>query len=124
MKLDFDIIREILLKVEATPANQDAGPIKLLERDEDAVLEHIDLLREKGLIDANIQYAGSGNRRVYHAHVKRLTMAGHEFLANARNEGLWNQTKQLVMAKGGSVSFEVFKALLSQGALRWFGLEG
>jgi hypothetical protein len=122
VRLDIDLIREILLSIEVTPANHDAGSINLPDRDEDEVLEHLDLLNERGLIIANVVRSGSSRKGVYAVFVKRLTAKGHEFLANARNEEVWNQTKRIVKEKGGSASFEIITGLVTQVAAKFFGL--
>lgn len=122
MRLDLDLVREILLKVEAAPANRDVGTVVVPGYDEDTVLDHIELLNDRGLIEANVTRAGSGEKRVYFAYVKRLTWEGHDFLENARNEEVWAQTKAIVKEKGGSASFEIITSLLSQVALKVFAL--
>jgi predicted ArsR family transcriptional regulator len=123
MKFDVDLVREILLRIEQTPANQEAGSVTVPGYDEHTVLEHLELLEEKGLIRATIGRTGGGPTRVFGVIVERLTPKGHEFLANAHNDDVWNLTKQTVKEKGGSASFEVFTALLSQAAMRVFGLD-
>ncbi len=121
MRLDTDLVRALLLQSEAAPPNQ-APTIDLPDYDRDAVLEHVELLRERGLIEARIVRSGSGGGRIYTAHVERLTWEGHEFLQNARNEEVWQRAKTLVREKGGSISFELFKALLVKLAAQQFGL--
>jgi hypothetical protein len=122
MKLNLDLARAILLHIEAAPPNQDVGPIRLEGYDEDEVLAHLELLTERDLIDANLTIAGSGAKRIYAAYVKSLTWEGHEFLDNARNEEVWSRTKALVKERGGSASFEIVKALLTEVALKFFNL--
>lgn len=122
MKLDMDLVRQILLAVEAFPANSHGGTITVPEYDENVVLEHLDLLVEKGLIEGHPLRAGSGNQRVVTVFVNRLTWEGHEFLGNARNDQVWTRTQEIVKEKGGSVSFEVFKGLLTQVAIKLAGL--
>jgi len=46
--------------------------------------------------------------------VERLTWSGHEFLNNARSDTQWKRAKDIVVAKGGAVSFEILKAVLVQ----------
>lgn len=121
MKLDLDLVRDILLDVEATPANQPAN-VNLPDRDEDAVLEHIELLIEAGLLDGSVLPSGMGKHRLYAANVARLTWDGHEFLDNARNDQVWARTKAIVKEKGGAASFAVVKGLLTATALHFFGL--
>jgi len=54
------------------------------------------------------------------AVASRITWEGHEFLANARNETVWSKVKSIVLAKGGSVSFEVLKFLVVETAKSTF----
>jgi Hypothetical protein (DUF2513) len=122
MKLNLDLVRAILLRIEEAPPNQDVGSLHLEGYDEDEVLAHIDLLAEQDLINANIVQAGSGDKRIYAAYVKNLTWEGHQFLDNARNEEVWNRTKKIVKERGGSASFEIFKSLLTQVAMNLFKL--
>jgi len=49
-----------------------------------------------------------------------LTWAGHEFIANARNETVWAKVKATVVAKGGTASFEVLKYLVIETAKSYF----
>jgi hypothetical protein len=42
----------------------------------------------------------------------RMTWAGHEFLANARNNTVWKKVTSQITAKVGTVSVEVVKQLL------------
>jgi hypothetical protein len=44
-----------------------------------------------------------------------MTWSGHEFLDAARNEELWQETKQRVEKRAGSVPFLVFHELLIRG---------
>ncbi|HEX8906332.1 MAG TPA: DUF2513 domain-containing protein [Longimicrobiaceae bacterium] len=122
MRLDFDLVRLILLEIEKSPANRDPDTVKVPGFDEDTVLEHLAIMAEKGLIDAEVIEAGSGDQRVVAAFVKRMTWEGHEFLDNARNDEVWSTTKKVVKEKGGSVSFDIFTAILTQVALNLFRL--
>jgi hypothetical protein len=119
MKFDFDLIRAILLKVEDVPANHMAGTITVPDYDEDTTLEHLALLYEAGLIHAVVGKLDNRKKRIHTVHVERLTWEGHQFLADARNEEIWSRTKAAVAQKGGSVSFEIFKTLLTQIAMKF-----
>lgn len=122
MRIDWDLIRTILLKAEAAPANRMVGTIEVEGYDEDVVLEHLELLVEKGLLDGEVKRTSTGGGRIMIAFVRKVTWEGHQFLEKARNEQVWNQTKEIVKEKGGSASFEVIKAVLTQVALRYFGV--
>jgi DNA-binding transcriptional ArsR family regulator len=101
MQFDPDLARRILLEIEATPANQDVGDIEFSDVDENEIYEHIELLADAGLVEARIQLSGMGGNRIYFASVTRLTHAGHSFLADARDERVWEKTKAFVKEKGG-----------------------
>jgi DNA-binding transcriptional ArsR family regulator len=116
MRLDPELVRALLMRIEATPANQ--MPDTNIEIDgysEDEILEHLELLGEAGLIEANPIKSGIGPR-LMHVHVERLTWAGHDFLNNARNDTVWKRARDLVAKQTGSVSIDVFKAVLVQVA--------
>ena len=51
-----------------------------------------------------------------------LTWQGHEFLDAVRNDTVWRKTTALIKEKGGSVPFEVIKALAVKVAGSLFGL--
>ena len=122
MKLDLDTVRSILLAVENTPANSGSVEISIDGVDEDTLFEHIELLEENGLVVAQVLGGGFGEKRIVDVAVQRLTWAGHDFLANAKNATVWEKTKAFVIAKGGNASFEVVKVLLTQVAAQHFGL--
>lgn len=122
MKFDYDLVRAILMAVEDTPANNDAGPISVAGYDENTVHEHLELLEEADLIQATFLRTENREQRIYAATVERLTWEGHQFLSNARNDEIWARTKVAVAEKGGSVSFDIFTAILTQMALKLFGI--
>jgi len=110
VKRDWDLIREILLAIEA---RCDGGAINQAELDitaagAQAVSYHLALLHEAGLIDAIDVGSHDGDDFL----VRRLTWDGHEFLDAARDETTWKQAKAVVAQKTGSLSFGVLKALL------------
>lgn len=55
MQVDPDLVRRILLAVEATPANQHVGNIEFPDVDENVIYEHIEVLADAGLVEAAIQ---------------------------------------------------------------------
>ena len=114
MKLDADLARELLLKIEGAPANHAADTPEVEGRDKDEVLEHLELLHEAGLIEAKIVRSGMGGARILAANVERLTWEGHDFLNKARQGTTWKHAKELVVAKGGPLTFDVLKAVLTK----------
>ena len=67
----------------------------------DVLTEHVRLLQESGLVEAVI----SG---VDFFHIKRLTSAGHDFIASAKDETVWNSAKK----KAGGAAMNLFVEVL------------
>ena len=116
MKRDMDLVRNILLEVEAAPAGESIQVLRNVgQHSHPAVAEHVELLEESGLIDAEIIKTGQGRAYL----IRRLTMDGHEWLDAARDPGIWNQAKQFLAKKrmegvGLSVMQELLTALVRQ----------
>lgn len=108
MRLDQDLIRSLLLEAEGEE------PVDLSPYTDEQIAYHkaqlIDARLAKGFI-----HAGLGD--IIGAEINDLTWEGHEFLANARNDTIWNRGRKEVAKLGGSVSLEVLKAILAQVAL-------
>ena len=118
MKRDTNLIRAILLTVEETDERQ--GLLNpSFQRDGEnipanEVTYHIGLLNERGLIKAVKLDSGW--------LIEALTWEGHEFLDAAKNEGVWKRVQKTVNEKGGSLPFDVVKALAIQFAREAVGL--
>lgn len=122
MRLDFDLVRKILLQMEAMPANSQPYSVEVEGYDQSTVFEHLDLLAEAGFIDANIITSSTAAGRIYNVFVTHMTWKGHEFLDNARNESVWSEAKSVVAEKGGSFSLDVFSAVLTHVAVKLLGI--
>lgn len=108
MTRDMDLIRELLLRIEADPKFDGTGwipfdrPEYLCGRSPEAVAYHISVLNDSGLIKANT--AGSTPA------VSRLTWDGHEFLDNIKDSGIWKSTKEKVAGLSG-VALSVIRVI-------------
>jgi hypothetical protein len=123
MRLDMDVVRRILIAIEATPANQYPDDVTLPDVDENTVLEHLELLIEHGLLEGRVIPSGIGSDgRLLAVSIQRMTWKGHEFIDTARNEAVWERTKAVVKEKGGSLSFDLIKGVLFKVAAQHFGL--
>ncbi len=116
MKRDLDLARQILLQTEERASY---GKI-FLELDfgdvpKQILSERVKLLTEAELIESRV------NPREATLLPIRLTWQGHEFLNAAKNETIWQKTKKFVQEKGGSLTFDVAKAVLAQVALKQVG---
>lgn len=110
MKRDMDLVRQVLLKVEEATYDENSISIQLEGYSEGEISYQVMILDEAGLIKAEPPKEW-GERN--HEPI-RLTWQGHEFLDAARDQNRWNQAKRTISEKGGSLTFDVLKAVLSQ----------
>ncbi len=103
MKRDWDLIRNILLEIEAYEGNNYV-PLQIEGYSDDLVSYHVKLLSEAGLIDTHDCGRSLG--------VISLTWDGHEFLDASRNETIWSKAKSTITNKGGELSFDILKLAL------------
>ena len=114
MKRDMDLVRRTLLVLERREPG-DTSPVTANEvgAGEDVLLAHLDLLQEAGLIDGNpVQSARDGARRTIAWNTMRLTWAGHDFIAAAVNDTVWNAAKRHAGELFKSLSLPTLSALL------------
>jgi len=115
MRLNPDCIRDILLYVEENTGYMRYIPVPrsihnfdiALENDyePDEILYHIDLCEEYG-------YIRTDSGTIANFYIERLSVLGHEFLENIRQESNWNQTKSLAK-QAGSISLNVISNIAS-----------
>jgi Hypothetical protein (DUF2513) len=98
MKRDMDLVRELLLKLEAEPLD---GNLWSLNPDDLGIRDRArgNLLSSRAahrwrLLDAERGLSG-------HFVARRLTWAGHDFLDSVRDSKVWRTTKDRVKAAGG-----------------------
>ena len=122
MKRDMDLVRQILLEVEARDEEAlGQTPQDIEGYDLATVARHVEIMQEAGLVDAHVMRADGVPP--YAARVFRLTWQGHDFLEATRNDTIWIKTKNFIMEKGGGASFEIVKAVALKYAAAHFGLE-
>ncbi len=100
MKRNLDLVRDLLLKIEAgqrvfeTLSSEDAAVLHVAvaqpmsQADADALSDHLDLLENGQLIDIEFRSAGGS------VSFKGLTWAGHDFLDSVRDPEIWARTKR------------------------------
>jgi len=119
MKLNLELLRWILLEVEAAPAGY---PIALLRRkyppslgvphnvldigehDYIEVYEHVILLGEEGgskFLEIQVFPNAVDGTEPTGILIHRMTRAGHDFLGASRNESIWKKAMAVVTEKGG-----------------------
>jgi Hypothetical protein (DUF2513) len=112
MKRDMDLIRQILLAVEASPtawAPSEVHELQMEGYSEEEVGSHALLIIEAGLARGQ-ETTGMGLSP--RGFIYRLTWNGHEFLDAAKDDTLWNKAKTTIGQHFGSVPFDVLKQYL------------
>ncbi|MCX6701498.1 MAG: DUF2513 domain-containing protein [Methanomicrobiales archaeon] len=109
MKRDFDLIRAILLYLESQPRGFIGDQIALEGNSNDEVVYHLVLMKDEGLIEGLVRSIYRQYTPIVRVH--RMTRAGHDFLDACRDEGRWNQAKEIFNKMGG-VTFNVANEVL------------
>ena len=101
MTRDMDLIREIMLKLEALPSGRivriaaDDAAIQIEGHSPEEAFYHLGLIKNASFIHS----AGSG--RMGAIEFAGLTWAGHDFLDSVRSPDVWDKTKAVAAAAGG-----------------------
>lgn len=116
MNRDMDLIRQLLLRIEAQrlgvggavaqvlTLSTSKPPLCLDGEDPDEVHYNMRLLAEASYLDmAKTQFTGSFN-------IHGLTWAGHDFLDSVRDAEVWRKTKDGALEAGG-FTFDLLKDL-------------
>lgn len=119
MKRDMNLVRTILLKVESAPHGFATANLQIEGFNEEQIGYHSALLIEAGLADGvDFQCQESESPQ---AQINRLTWAGHEFLDAAREQGRWNQARELLEKHGGA-PIQVWTGVLTKLVLNSLSL--
>ena len=108
MTRNWEIIREILLRLESTNtpnAYVNANSFDGLPEQE--VAYNMRLLSEAGYIEAKITSSSSGDGKIDVALANRLTNVGHDLLDTMRNESVWNKVKEKFTSNGIDMTFDL-----------------
>lgn len=112
MKMDYDVIRHILLDIEAAPNGQRITETTLAYKKHSAeeIAFHLDLLVDAGLIET---YPIENLSSPYTSHiVLRMTFKGHEYLNSVRSLKVWRETKSRIN-KVGCATLDIVKSVAS-----------
>jgi Hypothetical protein (DUF2513) len=123
MKRDMDLVRQILLHLEAEQTDMTAaGTLKLEGFQREAVAHHLTLLESAGYI--NIIKRTKFSKVVDASYLQtvgyQLTWDGHEFIETIRDPEIWRKTKDGATAVGGwtvSLLAELGKGYLNAKAI-------
>jgi len=108
MKRDWDVIREVLLDVEAIDPNVSNGIYYKINNDnEQRTAEHAMLLFKAGFLEGRNHSSDDGQA----VGVTGLTWAGHDLLQTIQSKPVWERIKTTAQDKGVELTFEVVKKL-------------
>jgi hypothetical protein len=122
MKLDKDLVREILLAIEAHDEPEGLIELHIDDRSAEEISYHVRLLDEAGLLAA----LDTGGLDRFRWQPVRLTYQGHEFLDTVRDGEVWRRTKvgaEKAGVAGLSMLFDVAKAVGKQVFKERLGIE-
>lgn len=121
MKRDLNLVRMILLDIEASPPGELIGGFNYEGRSKAEVLEHVQLLIDADFIDGQMVLGNMGQPE--ECVVMRMTWAGQEFLSKAKNDTVWKKVMAQAEEKGMSTSMAVINGLLEAAAKKYVGLD-
>lgn len=112
MRRDMDLIRELMLKLEALPIRPgsvvhippDADEVQVDGYDTEQVDYHLSLIKKEGLIDS------AGLNPMDGIGFRCLTWSGHDFVDSVRSPEIWLKTKKGAEA-AGSFTVDLLKEL-------------
>lgn len=121
MTRDWDLVRELLLEVEAAPAERPWSAESEWATGKGATLyQHLKMLLGAGFITVDHHDVYHGGGELWHR--VNLTWAGHEFLDTIRSDTVWKETKRRIASTVGSVSLSVLTEVAKQVAKGFLGL--
>lgn len=120
MKRDLELIRKILLMVESSPTGYAPDEIIVEGYTAEQIGYHAYLMIQAGLVEGsdvtNMESPGPEWR------INNLTWWGHEFAEAARDESRWKKAMGIIKEKGGSITMDVLKDLLTSLMKGAFGI--
>ncbi|MFR7638463.1 MAG: DUF2513 domain-containing protein [Allobaculum sp.] len=109
MKLDLDLIREIMLKLEAKENYGEVlnREVQIPNHSTEEVAYHCDLLHQRNLVSSySVKYA---DNQIYYFKVGDLTWEGHEYLETVREKTRWDKIKKMITEKGQPLLLDTVK---------------
>lgn len=110
MKRDFELIRKIVLTIEASPSGAAPHPISVDIYTAAQIGYHTYLLIDAGYATGDVDTSLGSNERPQ-ALISNLTWAGHEFADAAHDNSRWQHAPVLVKEKTGTITFKLLKQL-------------
>ncbi|MBM4034844.1 MAG: DUF2513 domain-containing protein [Planctomycetes bacterium] len=118
MKRDLDLVRKILFAVEEHASGFAPTDLHVEGYTKAQIGYHAYLVVDAGL--AQGEDVTDTDSEGPEWMITALTWKGHEFVEAARDDSRWERAKRMVADKGGSITFDLLKQLLTslmKGAL-------
>jgi hypothetical protein len=108
MKRDLDLVRQLMLQIEALPASP---PVQYRadEVEDSVLLKHLEMLISAGLVAGKISQSHGARGDVI--SISGLTWEGHEWVEMVRSQALWNEVKTTLMERAGAMTFELTRSV-------------
>ena len=124
MKLNYDLIRELLKTAECKENNSSLSHSELNtfcnenNYSQETLIYHLERLKEVDYIDATIRY--SSNQPFFYT-INYITWDGHQFLDTIRSNEVWNTTKKVAddlkiksISAFSQIAFQVASTLITK----------
>ena len=115
MTRDTELLRRMLLVIEAAPLPANLVGLPFEGHDFPTLAAHAELLIEAGFLQAEIAHADGTATPIY-VNLHRITWLGFEFLDDARNEATWERVRTLVANTTGTTSVAILTEMLKAAA--------
>ena len=121
MQRNMDIVRMILMRLEASPSGRAPNDLGIKSFPPDQIGYHAHIMMQEGLIEGSdvTDSRSAGPEAV----PRSLTWKGHEFLDLARDQERWNRAKTII-AKIGSAPISVWMKVLTDLMLQGLEITG
>jgi hypothetical protein len=110
MKRDFELIRNLLNQLEDLPACTSVSELNAEGFSSQEIMEHVELLLDADFLQGKIISNTDGRAEKYLIH--RITWAGHEFIALAKNDTVWKSALEQVKKIGSAVTIGMLQTIL------------
>ena len=110
MKRNMDLVRLILLKIEAEHKLSEIENIAIPGFDQETIAYHCEMLFQAGLISEYKTFEPLKGVFLGFS-VGGLTWSGHDFLEKIRDESVWGKTKEVIKKKGLPLIIETIKTI-------------
>ena len=108
MRRDLDIVRYTLMTAESAEVGVDETTLCSSRYDINQIAFHVELLRDYGLVEAEVSYDGFGEEPLG-VTVSRLTWDGYDYLYAIRSAKVWGRAKDAISKAVGETSLSVVK---------------